>query len=213
MPQSLCSRTTSTSTGKIRRRLVPAAHLFWIVVSWLSTCSCVTRVTALGNRATVSRTPRCHQREPRSCQRLEHGTYLLSNKNSEPNTRIDNSFSSTLDRIGILAQPIVGISLISVATTGGGLPSGPFGLVGAVEGISYLMMLGFALQGIFLAPNNNRTLSQQLSLITLGLALGVLIQLIASQGCVPNAQPILDYSAYVRVCDVQQTPGFLGGQP
>jgi hypothetical protein len=41
----------------------------------------------------------------------------------------------------LLAQPVVWISLYFVVTTGGGLPAGPFGLLGALEGISYLAVV------------------------------------------------------------------------
>ena len=34
---------------------------------------------------------------------------------------------------GLLANPVMWVSLYSVATTGGGLPAGPFGLVGLVD--------------------------------------------------------------------------------
>ena len=122
---------------------------------------------------------------------------------------------------------------MSVATTGGGLPAGPFGLLGAVEGLSYLLVVGLAGAAIWGGTRrsfvvgggrdddddddsssdspSSTTVSERLSLATLGLALLVLVKLIADQGCVPNAKPILDYSAYVPVCDAQQTPGFFGG--
>ena len=147
------------------------------------------------------------------------------NKNTEPpneeRTRIVSA-GSTLDQLGIVVQPIVWISLMSVATTGGGLPAGPFGLFGAVEGLSYLGVVGLAALALWpvaggdddddelkrLAP------SEKLSLGTLALALMVLIKLITDQGCVPNAKPIFDYSSYVRVCnDPQATPAlFFGGK-
>jgi hypothetical protein len=105
-----------------------------------------------------------------------------------------------LEQVGIVAQPIVGISLISVATTGGGLPAGPLGLVGAVEGLSYLVVVFLAFQAIF-TPSNERSTSQQVSLFTIALGFAVLLLVLTTQGCIPNAKPILDYSAYVRVCD------------
>ena len=50
---------------------------------------------------------------------------------------------------GLLANPVMWVSLYSVATTGGGLPAGPFGLVGLVEGISYLVVVGFVGAALF----------------------------------------------------------------
>lgn len=144
--------------------------------------------------------------------------------------RTNVSAGSMLDWVGIAVQPIVWISLVSVATTGGGLPAGPFGLLGAVEGLSYLLVVGLAGAAIWGGTRrsfvvgggrddddsssdspSSTTVSERLSLATLGLALLVLVKLIADQGCVPNAKPILDYSAYVPVCDAQETPGSFGG--
>jgi len=62
---------------------------------------------------------------------------------------------------------------MSKATTGEGLPAGPLGLLGALEGLSYLTIVA---------------------------GLGVLAYLGLSAGCVPNAQPLLDYSSVLPVC-------------
>jgi hypothetical protein len=40
------------------------------------------------------------------------------------------------------------------------------------------------------------------SRITLAFGLLTLIGLIVDQGCVPNAKPILDYSAYLPICNI-----------
>lgn len=117
---------------------------------------------------------------------------------------------SAVDTVGLVAQPIVWVSLVNVASTRAGLPAGPFGLIGALEGLSYLLVV--VLAGATIVRKENTILrSQQCSLGTLVLALLVLVKLIVDQGCIPNAKPILDYSDYVRVCDVTQTPGFFGG--
>ena len=42
---------------------------------------------------------------------------------------------------GLISQPIVWSSLYLVRTTGGGYPAGPFGLVGLLEGLSYLAVV------------------------------------------------------------------------
>jgi len=108
----------------------------------------------------------------------------------------------------LISQPIVWVSLYSVATTGGGLPEGPYGLIGGIEGLAYLAVVGWAGVGIFFSSSNpekskeeTRTISEKISLITIGIGLLVLVNLVLNQGCVPNAKPILDYSAYVNVCD------------
>ena len=149
-----------------------------------------------------------------------------NNKKSEPTSSSSSSTTTTSPiwwaQVGLLAQPIVWISLFCVSTTGGGLPEGPYGLVGALEGLSYLTVVGWAAAALFwtnqpsaaaaaAAAAAEVTLSKRLSLFTIGIGLWVLVQLVTDQGCVPNAKPILDYSAYVNVCDAQQTPGFFGG--
>lgn len=116
---------------------------------------------------------------------------------------------SLLDTIGLISQPIVWISLYSVATTGAGLPAGPFGLLGAVEGIAYLVVVGFVVASIARAPSLK--LVESLSFLTLGAGIFTLCVLVAQQGCVPNAKPILDYSDYLPVCNPEQTPGLFGG--
>lgn len=43
---------------------------------------------------------------------------------------------------GLIANPVVAWSLYTLKTTGCGLPPGPGGAIGAVEGVSYLVVLG-----------------------------------------------------------------------
>merc|ERR1711965_1130890 len=45
--------------------------------------------------------------------------------------------------LGLVSQPVMWWSLWTLKTTGCGLPAGPFGLIGAAEGISYLVVIGF----------------------------------------------------------------------
>ena len=129
-------------------------------------------------------------------------SHLLLSKNDESG---GESLAST---VGLAAQPVVWVSLYTVATTGAGLPAGPFGLIGAVEGLSYVAMLVFCATAVFRGKNREMTTTETVSLATLGLSLIAVAGLIADQGCIPNAKPILDYSAYVRVCDA--TPGLFG---
>jgi hypothetical protein len=109
----------------------------------------------------------------------------------------DDSFSPILTTIGVAAQPIVWVSLYFVATTGSGLPNGPFGLLGGLEGIAYLVVLGLALGG--------KGLGKSLSRLSILAGLVVLASLVVDQGCVPNAKPILDYSDYLPVCNPDGT--------
>lgn len=47
-----------------------------------------------------------------------------------------------------LILPIHNSSVLSCAASGCGLPPGPYGLLGAAEGLSYLAVLGFAGAGV-----------------------------------------------------------------
>ena len=101
------------------------------------------------------------------------------------------------------AQPLVWASLLSVATSGAGLPPGPGGSLGALEGIAYLMVAGAAIVGVDKgeeASSSLRAAAVAASRVTVVAGLAVLAALAAERGCVPNARPILDYSAYLPVC-------------
>ncbi|WCJ24876.1 hypothetical protein M5689_006803 [Euphorbia peplus] len=43
---------------------------------------------------------------------------------------------------GLISNPVIGWSLYTLKTTGCGLPPGPGGSIGAVEGVSYLVVVG-----------------------------------------------------------------------
>ena len=146
--------------------------------------------------------------ENASCSQRLLRTGPLSMKSNNQDELI-----SVGDRIGLVAQPIVWISLYFVATTGAGLPSGPFGLLGGLEGIAYLVivgLLGSLLRKQVSGESDNISLSEKLSLFTVIGALLTLLSLVIQQGCVPNAKPILDYSDYLPVCNADETPGFFG---
>ena len=138
-----------------------------------------------------------------------------SNELSEPS--VQPATITAIDSIIFACQPIVWISLYSVATNGSGLPAGPGGIVGAIEGISYLIVVIFALfpSSLLSTKNTDATTTsnstattvtatattQIISRLTITIGLFVLIGLIFDQGCVPNAKPILDYSAYLPICN------------
>ena len=131
-----------------------------------------------------------------------------SDDDDEKNDDIDqrSSLSSevlSFEIIGLICQPVVWTSFYSVATTGGGLPAGPGGSIGAVEGFSYLIVVVFALFPSLLSSfvSGAATTVTTISRLTMAIGFFILIGLIIDRGCVPNAKPILDYSAYLPVCD------------
>ena len=124
--------------------------------------------------------------------------------------RDDSTTTLAIAVIGVAAQPIFWASLYSVATTGGGLPPGPFGVLGLIEGLSYLAVVffvGAALlskvrtgAGLAAGPFCLLGLAEGLSFLSATAGLVVLTYVATGQGCVPNALPIADYSGVVNVC-------------
>ena len=177
------------------------------VVALLLAPSCA---TALRQPALPLRSAPCRSTTPR-CSEKPSGSSL------------------SIAAAGLVAQPVVWTSAYFVATTAGGLPAGPYGLLGALEGVSYLAVLGLvgvstyrkATTGAGLGASSLREatgagvlgagllgVAEGLSYISLGLALLAALSLVVAKGCVPNAEPLLDYSAYVRVCS--SDPGLFG---
>jgi len=138
-------------------------------------------------RTTIRSTNHIYQR-----QRWQQSSLVIL-RSSEDDA--DTSSISVLNSIGLVSQPIVWVSLYSLATTGHGLPAGPGGAIGAVEGIAYLVVLVLSI-----LPTTESSLARTLSRASIALGLLVLAGVAAGKGCVPNAKPILDYSAYLPVC-------------
>ena len=140
-------------------------------------------------------------------------TQLCLNKSDGEETSEEDGIDKLLGSAGVISQPVVWISLYFVATTGGGVPEGPFGIFGAVEGLAYLSVVGLVFRRIINSKKSSGLLerAENLSIITLGASLLALASLISKQGCIPNAKPLLDYSNYVKVCNTEETPGLFGG--
>ena len=170
------------------------ASIIGLVLGWIGASSAF--VVGQHPAVRLDLPTRSEKQLPRTSPRFQsYSTHLYSSGN-------DGEESSPLDAVIWAAQPVVWLSLYFVQTTGAGLPAGPLGLVGAVEGLSYVVVLAAAALGSKGTP-------QKVSRVTILLGLAVLASLISAQGCVPNAKPLLDYSAYLPVCEA--TPGFLGG--
>lgn len=108
---------------------------------------------------------------------------------------------------GLISNPVVLCSLISVVNTRSGLPAGPFGLLGGLEGVSYLVIVGFTLNVLRRqviskdeVPTGLFAVAETLSLASVIGGLAVLLFLVKDAGCVPNAKPLLDYSEILPVC-------------
>ena len=102
--------------------------------------------------------------------------------------------------LGLASQPVMWWSLYTLKTTGCGLPAGPFGLIGAAEGISYLVVIGFVAaallskitsgKGLPAGPGGLLGAAEGLSFLTAIAGLAVLGFQLADYGYVPEAVPI-----------------------
>eukprot|EP00966_Prymnesium_polylepis_P080532 1866067-Prymnesium_polylepis.1 len=111
---------------------------------------------------------------------------------------------------GLVANPVMWASLYSVATSGGGLPAGPFGIIGLTEGISYLVVVGFVGAALYKKATTGSGLpagpagllgaAEGLSFLSVLAGLAVLALVATQKDCVPNALPLADYSGLVNVC-------------
>uniref|UniRef100_A0A7S2D9D0 Uncharacterized protein n=1 Tax=Haptolina brevifila TaxID=156173 RepID=A0A7S2D9D0_9EUKA len=101
--------------------------------------------------------------------------------------------------LGLASQPIMWWSLYVLKTTGCGLPAGPFGLIGACEGISYLVVIGFVAasiltkvtsgSGLPAGPGGLLGAAEGLSFLTAAAGLAVLGFQLADYGYLPEAVP------------------------
>ncbi len=107
--------------------------------------------------------------------------------------------SPSIDAIlGIVASLVVLYSEYTLKTTGCGLPAGPFGIVGAVEGLSYLGVVGIcanAASKYFSDDETNSDTGARSIATTLGLSaalvgLAVLGFQVVDYGYIPNAVPM-----------------------
>ena len=102
--------------------------------------------------------------------------------------------------LGLVSQPVMWWSLWTLKTTGCGLPAGPFGLIGAAEGISYLVVIGFVAaallskvtsgKGLPAGPGGLLGAAEGLSFLTALAGLAVLGFQLTDYGYVPEAVPI-----------------------
>ena len=101
--------------------------------------------------------------------------------------------------LGLVANPVMLWSLYTLKTTGCGLPAGPGGLIGALEGVSYLVVGGFVAAALYkkvtsgsglpAGPGGILGAAEGLSFLTAFAGLVVLGCQIVDYGYIPNAVP------------------------
>ena len=101
---------------------------------------------------------------------------------------------------GVFASAVVLYSEFTLKTTGCGLPAGPFGAVGAIEGVSYLAVIGIAGaslatkaktgSGLKAGPGGLLGLAEGLAFTAIVAGLVVLAFQFNDYGYLPNAIPV-----------------------
>jgi hypothetical protein len=110
---------------------------------------------------------------------------------------IDPPQSFLLGGMGSLAAGLVLYSEYTLKTTGCGLPAGFGGLVGALEGVSYLAVIGIAGSSLYVKAKTGTGLqggvllgaAEGLSFLAIIVGLVVLFYQVADYGYIPNAVP------------------------
>ena len=152
------------------------------------------------NGFTISSPPRrniiCQDQQVESHLRVQ--TCLFSSNDQGPPT-LSQSEQQGLGIAGTLSASIVFISEYTLASTGCGVPAGPFGLYGLAEGISYLGVVGIAGYSAFTKIKTGSGLpagpvgllgaAEGLSYLAILVGLVVLALQVINYGYIPNAVP------------------------
>lgn len=154
-------------------------------------------VLTRNNRRCCSEPKRSLLESPLS-QRTSSPTVALKSAPSDGGDAVEESFDGG-GILGILASVVVLYSEFVLKNTGCGLPAGPFGIVGAVEGVSYLGVVATCAFAVVEGVSGEdatatTTTTRKIATALAGLAAVVGILVLASQvtnyGYIPNAVPM-----------------------
>lgn len=128
---------------------------------------------------------------------ITESAIVLKNTQGDNGGEAQSTPTSIDAMLGITASLVVLFSEYTLKTTGCGLPAGPFGIVGAVEGLSYLGVVGIcanAASKFFSEDEEGDTGARRIA-TTLGVSaalvgIAVLALQIADYGYIPNAVPM-----------------------
>ncbi len=134
---------------------------------------------------------------------VERNSFLQAKDSLNDDTAILSLSESDQTALGIVGTKLSLIMLVSeyvLKTTGCGLPAGPYGLIGAAEGISYLGVTGLAAfsiatkvktgKGLPAGPKGILGLAEGLSFLAITVGIAVLLFQIFDYGYIPNAVPV-----------------------
>jgi len=134
---------------------------------------------------------------------LPSSSRLSLNSNDENNASFTIMSDSDQLLLGVASSTAGFITLYSefvLKSTGCGLPAGPFGLVGAAEGVSYLGIVGmgaFSLykkiktgSGLPAGPGGLLGLGEGLSFLAIVAGIVVFVLQVTNYGYIPNAVPM-----------------------
>jgi hypothetical protein len=130
-------------------------------------------------------------------------TFYILNAQGEDDTEITSMSESDQSLLGVTGTVAGLVTLYSesvLKTTGCGLPAGPFGLVGAIEGVSYLGIVGIAAYSLYTkiktgsglpaGPSGLLGAAEGLSYLSIVAGLVVLVFQVLNYGYIPNAVPM-----------------------
>jgi hypothetical protein len=134
------------------------------------------------------------------------GFFILQAQGGDDNTETTSVMSESdqtlLGVTGTIAALVTLYSESVLKTTGCGLPAGPFGLVGGVEGLSYLGVTGIAAYSLYTkiktgsglpaGPKGLLGAAEGLSYLAIVAGLVVLALQVSNYGYIPNAVPGAD---------------------
>ncbi|XP_055826840.1 uncharacterized protein LOC129895186 [Solanum dulcamara] len=86
--------------------------------------------------------PKCLLPSPKQHPYNPKSTHLKIQCMSNQTSSTSNPIEKIAIAGGLISTPVIGWSLYTLKTTGCGLPPGPAGSIGAIEGVSYLVVVG-----------------------------------------------------------------------
>lgn len=128
-------------------------------------------------------------------------TVLFANENNEQSgTELSSSEVTSLATVGLITSTVMLYSESVLFRTGCGLPAGPYGITGAIEGISYLgtiSLVAYSLytkirtgSGLPVGPGGVLGAAEGLAYIAIFAGFWVLLSQLANYGYIPNAIPV-----------------------